>query len=220
MADIFSTISLIALVLAGICVIAAIALFFALNTKAAYLELKGQPQKKWVSSENKQRKNKSAIVTKSDNEYKSQNSNTDDDDEAVTTLDSGEEIITDSLMNVYEPGTDIVEESTELETSLDKESVEVRTTVDTMVESETEVEDEDIESETDVEDEDIESETDVEEEDIEPETEIEDVDTKIESDTDPDSYGEEKKSRVKTQKQTAFKITKKVVIVHSNELLR
>lgn len=158
MADIFSTISLIAFVLAGVCVIAAIALFFALNTKAAYLELKGQPQKKWVSSSSG--KTKTKVVSKTINE-ETPTSKIDIDDEAVTTLDNGEAITTVSVMNVYEPGTDIVEEDTE--------SV----------------------------------------------TEIE---------TNPglidDFYDEEKTEIEEMQSETTFKITKKVVIVHSSELLK
>lgn len=158
MADIFSTISVIAFVLAGVCVIAAIALFFALNTKAAYLELKGQPQKKWVSTSSG--KTKTKAVSKPINE-ETQTSKIDIDDEAVTTLDNGEAITTVSVMNVYEPGTDIVEEDTE--------SV----------------------------------------------TEIE---------TNPglidDFYDEEKTEIEEIQSETTFKITKKVVIVHSSELLK
>ena len=163
MADIFSTISLIAFVLAGICVVAAIALFFALNTKAAYLELKGHPQKKWVSAKNSKGAGKGTVKqdSKLTNVQEIPTSKIDVEDEAVTTLDSGEAVTTISVMNVYEPGTEIMEEDTE--------SV----------------------------------------------TEIE---------TNPglthDFYEEMKTAPVEMQKEKAFKITKKVVIVHSSELLR
>lgn len=159
MADIFSTISLIAFVLAGVCVVAAIALFFALNTKAAYLELKGQPQKKWVSSGSGRPKTKA--VLQPTNVQETPTSKIDVDDEAVTTLDNGEAITTVSVMNVYEPGTEIMEEDTE--------SV----------------------------------------------TEIETNPGMID-----DFYEEEKTEIEEIQTETAFKITKKVVIVNSSELLR
>lgn len=160
MAELFSTISLIAFVLAGVCVIAAIALFFALNTKAAYLELKGQPQKKWVSAGNK-KTTKGKAASKPSSMQETPTSQFDVEEEAVTTLDNGEAITTVSVMNVYEPGTEIMEEDTE------------------------------------------------------PVTEIE---------TNPglthNFYEEIKTAPVQVKKETAFKITKKVVIVHSNELLR
>lgn len=233
MADIFSTISLVAFVLAGVCVIAAIALFFALNTKAAYLELKGQPQKKWVSANSNKKGNKSTTVSKPVNEHQVQNSKTNDDDEAVTTLDSGETIISDSLMSVYEPGTDIVDENTEskteveteLATDMDEGNIESATEVED--EAETDVEGDDIESATEVEDE---AQTDVGEDDAESATEVEDeaeteieeddIEAKTEVETDPDSYDGARTTSEKVPKNTAFKITKKVVIVHSNELLR
>lgn len=251
MADIFSTISLVAFVLAGVCVIAAIALFFALNTKAAYLELKGQPQKKWVSANSSKKGNKSTTVAKPVKEQETLNTKMDDDDEAVTTLDSGE-TITSSLMSVYEPGTDIVDENTEsktdveteLATDIDEDNIESATDVED--EAKTDVEGDDIESATEVEDEaetdgseddaeaatevEDEAQTDVGEDDTEAATEVEDeAETDVEDDdgeakteveTDPDSSDGVRTTSKKVPKNTAFKITKKVVIVHSSELLR
>lgn len=159
MADIFLTVSNIAFGLAVVCVLAAVALFFALNTKAAYLELKGQPQKKWISFGS--RKSKSRAVWKTGKVQETPTSKFDVEEEAPTTLDNGEVVTTVSLVNVYEPGTDIIEEDTE------------------------------------------------------PVTEIE---------TNPglvhDFYEEIKTAPIKVQEEAIFKITKKVVIVHSNELLR
>lgn len=117
MADIFSMISWIAFGLAGVCVVTTIALFFALNTRAAYLELKGQPQKKWASV--KQSKNKQTEGSKVTIQQEIPTNKLDSDDEAVTTLDSGEAITTISLMNVYEPGTEIMEEDTETVTEIE-----------------------------------------------------------------------------------------------------
>lgn len=159
MADIFSTISLIAFVLAGVCVIAAIAMFFALNTRAAYLELKGQPQKKWVSASSGKNRNKT--VSRPSSEQETPTSKIDSDDEAVTTLDSGEAVTTVSLMDAYEPGTEIMEEDTETVTEIETNPGLVH-----------------------------------------------------------DFYEELKTLSVEMQKEKAFKITKKVVIVHSSELLR
>ncbi len=44
MANIFSTISMVCFVLSGMSFVGAIILFYVMNTKAAYLELKGKPQ--------------------------------------------------------------------------------------------------------------------------------------------------------------------------------
>lgn len=107
MANIFSMISIGCFIFAGICFLAAIALFFALNTKAAYMELKGQPQSGWVITENKKKKKKEKVISEMPT------SKMDMEDEAVTTLDNGEEATMISLMNVYEPGTELMEEDTE-----------------------------------------------------------------------------------------------------------
>lgn len=61
MANIFSTISIVCFIHAGISFIGAIALFLALNTKAAYLELKGKPQRERII---KNRKNKEELILK------------------------------------------------------------------------------------------------------------------------------------------------------------
>lgn len=104
MASTLSMISLICFILSGLSLLTAIALFFALNTKAAYQELKGQPQTSWLK-ENKKKKEKKVVETPT--------SKMDVEDEAVTTLDNGEEATEISLMNVYEPGTELMEEDTE-----------------------------------------------------------------------------------------------------------
>ncbi len=55
MANILSIISIICFVLAGLCLVTAIVMFLVMNTKAAYKELKGQPQNDW-GVENKREK--------------------------------------------------------------------------------------------------------------------------------------------------------------------
>lgn len=106
MANILSISSLVCFILAGICLVGAVALYFALNTKAAYLELKGQPQSSWIT-ENKGKKKKQKTAAEMPT------SKMDVEDEAVTTLDNGEEATEISLMNVYEPGTELMEQETE-----------------------------------------------------------------------------------------------------------
>ena len=109
MANIFSIISIGCFIFAGICFLTAIALFFALNTKAAYMELKGQPQSGWIVTENKTKKKKQDEISEVPT------SKRDIEDEAVTVLDNGEEVTMVSLMNVYEPGTEIMEDETTTE---------------------------------------------------------------------------------------------------------
>lgn len=106
MANVLSVISSICFVLSGVCLIAAIAMYFLLNTKAAYRELKGQPAAGWIK-ENKKAKNLRKPVEEIPT------SKMDTEDEAVTTLDNGEEATEISLMNVYEPGTEVMDECTE-----------------------------------------------------------------------------------------------------------
>ena len=106
MANTLSTIALVCFILAGLSLLAAVALFFALNTKAAYRELKGQPQTSWISDNKVKKKKEKKVV-------ETPTSKMDVEDEAVTTLDNGEEATEISLMNVYEPGTELMEEDTE-----------------------------------------------------------------------------------------------------------
>lgn len=106
MANVLSVISSICFVLSGVCLIAAIAMYFLLNTKAAYRELKGQPAAGWIKENRKPRN-----VRKPAEEIPT--SKMDTEDEAVTTLDNGEEATEISLMNVYEPGTEVMDEYTE-----------------------------------------------------------------------------------------------------------
>lgn len=106
MANTLSIISFVCFIFAGLSLLAAVALFFAMNTKAAYQELKGQPQTGWIT-ENKGKKKKEKKIVETPT------SKMDVEDEAVTTLDNGEEATEISLMNVYEPGTELMEEDTE-----------------------------------------------------------------------------------------------------------
>lgn len=159
MADIFVKVSNTAFVLAVVCVVVAVALFFALNTKAAYLELKGQPQKKWLQSSRGKSKRKAVLKAGKVQETSANKSEV--EEEAPTTLDNGEVVTTVSLVNVYEPGTDIIEEDTESVTEIETNPGLVH-----------------------------------------------------------DFYEEIKTAPVKVQEEASFKVTKKVVIVHSNELLR
>lgn len=107
MANIFSTISMVAFILSGVFLLTAIVLFFAMDTRSAYLELKGQPSTKQLVKDRKK-------TQKSDKTQKNvqvvKNSKVDVEDEAVTTLDNGEEVTEVSIMNVYEPGTELMTE--------------------------------------------------------------------------------------------------------------
>ena len=48
MANTLSIISFVCFIFSGMSLLAAVALFFAMNTKVAYKELKGQPQNRWI----------------------------------------------------------------------------------------------------------------------------------------------------------------------------
>ena len=48
MANTLSIISFVCFIFAGLNLLAAVALFFVMNTKAAYQDLKGQPQTGWI----------------------------------------------------------------------------------------------------------------------------------------------------------------------------
>lgn len=127
MANVFSWISLGCFGLAGLSLLIAFILFFAQDTKSAYRELKGQPQAGWIT-ENKGKKKKEKKIVEMPT------SKMDVEEEAVTTLDNGEEVTEISLMNVYEPGTELMEETTESVTevqtvALDWPEDEAETTV-------------------------------------------------------------------------------------------
>lgn len=62
MANTLSIISFVCFIFAGMSLLAAVALFFAMNTKVAYKELKGQPQNSWIK-ENKKKKEKKIVET-------------------------------------------------------------------------------------------------------------------------------------------------------------
>ena len=49
MANTLSIISFVCFIFAGLSLLAAVTLFFAMNTKAAYRELKGRPQTGWIT---------------------------------------------------------------------------------------------------------------------------------------------------------------------------
>lgn len=111
MANTFSIISIVSFVLAAVFFVLAVALFFAMNVNSAYRELRGQPQRQWIVGNKKEK-------TKVKKQEETPTQKTDFEDEAVTTLDNGEEVTMASLMNVYEPGTDVMDEvKTEVETS-------------------------------------------------------------------------------------------------------
>lgn len=114
MANIFSIISMVAFALSGLFLLVAVVLFFAMDTRSAYLELKGQPQKKQLVKESKRKesnkKEKTQNLQKSVKVKKA--GKVDMEDEAITTLDNGEEATEVSLMSVYEPGTELFTENT------------------------------------------------------------------------------------------------------------
>ena len=118
MADIYSTISLVSYILAGIAFIAALITFFALNVRGTYVELRGQTDKQWVARQ-QQRPKVTAEKKKNDikevpTEVKTLENKTNytPDGEAVTVLENGEEVTELGLVGVYEPGTDVVTEET------------------------------------------------------------------------------------------------------------
>ncbi len=112
MADIYSTVSIVAFILAGIALLAAVILFFTLNIRGTYKELRGQTDKNWVAKQQKKQQNSSVknLETKTDEKTVKSvlRSSLEVDDEAVTVLESGEEVTQAALIGVYEPGTDAV----------------------------------------------------------------------------------------------------------------
>lgn len=119
MADIYSTISLVAYILTGVTFIAAIIVFFTLNVRGTYMELRGQNDKQWVTRQ-QQKPKKKVEREKATKPGKFEETQTIEnvtsytaDGEAVTVLESGEEVTELGLVGVYEPGTDIVEETTD-----------------------------------------------------------------------------------------------------------
>lgn len=111
MANMFSIMSMVTFALSGLFLLVAIILFFVMDTRSAYLELKGQPQKKQLVKESGSKgKEQKAQKTVSVKETKT--GKVDVEDEAITTLDNGEEATEVSLMSVYEPGTELFTENT------------------------------------------------------------------------------------------------------------
>lgn len=106
MANVLSVISSICFVLSGVSLIAAIAMYFLFNTKAAYRELKGQPATGWIRENRRPGNLRKPVVEIPTGKM-------DTEDEAVTVLDNGEKATESSLMNVYEPGTEVMDEYTE-----------------------------------------------------------------------------------------------------------
>ena len=110
MANIFSIISMVAFALSGVFLLIAIILFFAMDTRSAYLELKGQPQKKqFIKESEKKKKEQKAQKTETEKEIKI--GKRDVEDEAVTIMDNGEAATEGSLMDVFEPGTELFTET-------------------------------------------------------------------------------------------------------------
>ena len=114
MTNIYSVIAMIAFILSGLLFVAAIVIFFVLDVRKTYIELKEQTDKEWYTkkahSKRKKDSNQPSVVETDTTKHGV-------DDEAVTTLDSGEIATEIGLIGVYEPGTDLVEtERTEIET--------------------------------------------------------------------------------------------------------
>lgn len=112
MANTFLIISVVAFVLAAGLFVGTIALFVMLDVRGAYTELNGNTDKKWVISERGKSKSKKKISSNKldqTKEEKTADYRTDGDGEAYTTSEDGQ-IITQSLVGVYEPGTEIMTE--------------------------------------------------------------------------------------------------------------
>lgn len=116
MADIYATISWVSYVLAGITFMAALIIFFALNVRENYVELRGQTDKQWVvRQQRKPRKTterKTFAAKEQPTETRTQEPRVNDtvDGEAATVLETGEVVTELGLIGVYEPGTDVVTE--------------------------------------------------------------------------------------------------------------
>lgn len=103
MAAIFSTISIICFVLAFITLVVCVVLYFVLDVHNVYAELKGKKPVKRKKKDRKQTKAETDTYVEGENPTEVQ-------DEAATVLENGE-IDMDSLVGVYEPGTDVMEET-------------------------------------------------------------------------------------------------------------
>lgn len=138
MANTFLTISVVAFVLAAGLLIGTIVLFFMLDVRGAYAELNGNTDKKWVTSgknKSKDKKKKESVEKEHLTEEKTVDLKIDGDGEAYTTSEDGQ-IVTQSLVGVYEPGTEIMTEKiddsvTEAETWM-MENEEESTVVDSV----------------------------------------------------------------------------------------
>lgn len=102
MAQVFSTVSTILYALAGVMFLAAIITFFAFNVRKVYAELRGN-----VMVHAGERREKTAAKQASVAEETA--TLTGDAEEADTVLDDGQ-IVEDSLVDFYEPGTDTATE--------------------------------------------------------------------------------------------------------------
>ena len=125
MMNIYSIIAMVAFILSGLLFVTAIIIFFILNVRGTYVELKEQTDKDWYTKKTRQKKKKQKAVKQTPAD-ETDTTKHDVDDEAVTTLDSGEIATEIGLVGVYEPGTDFVEtERTEIETVKEDVSNEV-----------------------------------------------------------------------------------------------
>lgn len=114
MTNIYSVIAMIAFILSGLLFVAAIVIFFVLDVRKTYIELKEQTDKEWYTKKAHSKRKKDS---KQPSVVETDTTKHGVDDEAVTTLDSGEIATEIGLIGVYEPGTDLVEtERTEIET--------------------------------------------------------------------------------------------------------
>lgn len=132
MSDIYTAISIVSFILAGVFFVGAIVVFFAAKVRDAYMELRGQNDKEWV----KRRQSKAvageakteAVKRETPRRNIEEHSRIDGEGEAVTTLENGEE----AGPGVYEPGTDVedVDEKTEVGTVEVKVPFEATTTTE------------------------------------------------------------------------------------------
>lgn len=123
MADIYSTVSVVAFLLAGGLFAGTLILFFTLKVKEAWQELSGQTDRKWLAGSRQ-----SSNTKKPQPEKEKRTEKLEIEDEAATTLENGEEVETELLIDVYEPGTDMIEEElTEERTEMETEQISSET---------------------------------------------------------------------------------------------
>ncbi len=117
MANIYSIISSVCFVLAAVCLVAAIIIFFLLDVKGAYIEKRGLTDIKWLTKQKKTAKNKIPKTETPTEKFE-------DEVEAPTIMGDGNDIKRDFLVGVYEPGTEKFdgddERTTDFESQVEK----------------------------------------------------------------------------------------------------